>query len=71
MSQPMSPHDAGMAAAKGSGKSHGERFRAGEIDLSELNRLAAAEGDAATSAEAVNPPGTGKGMKSVTTSDTP
>ena len=60
-----------MATTKGSGKSHGERFRAGDIDLTELNRLAADEAVAAVSADAVNPPDTAPGMKSVTTADTP
>ena len=59
-------------AAKSSGKSPAERFRAGDIDLSELNALAAAEADAATSPDALNPPGTAtsSGMTPVTTADT-
>jgi hypothetical protein len=56
--------------ARSTGKTPAEQFRAGDIDLTELNRLAAEAGDAATSADAVNPPDGGSGLKSITTSDT-
>lgn len=69
MSRPVLRHRRGTMATK-SGKSDADQYRAGDIDLTELNARASRAGYDATTAEAVNPPGTDPGMKSVTTSDT-